>query len=762
MAKKINPNSPSALIIQEILTVFREHPNKTFNYKQLAKPLGLKASENRETLTFSLLDLVDQGEILEHEPGSYKLKPQTAFVEGVIDITSSGVGYVINDNFEDDIYIAADNVKNALHRDRVVVNLYAKKRDRRMEGSVVKIVERARTEFAGVIQVSDKYAFLVPDSDKMKVDIFIPLQKLAGARNGQKAIARMTEWPDGAKNPVGEIIKVLGNPGENDAEMHAIIIEYGFPIEFPAHVEKEAAKISFDVDPAEIKKRRDFRDITTFTIDPEDAKDFDDALSIRPLENNTGATWEIGIHIADVSHYVKPGTELEKEAYSRATSVYLVDRVIPMLPEVLSNGVCSLRPNEDKLCFSAVFELDDEGTVHNEWIGRTVIHSNRRFSYEDAQKIIETGQGDFSKEVLTLDGIAKKLRDQRFKNGAIAFDKVEVKFRLDEKGDPIGVYTKENKDSNKLIEEFMLLANRKVAEFVGKVKKRGDTQKPFVYRIHDSPQPEKILTFSDFAKNFGYRIQADTDRQLAHSINKLMSQIKGKREENVLEQLAIRTMSKAIYSTENVGHYGLAFDYYTHFTSPIRRYPDVMVHRLLEHYLVNNKPAAASDLEDKCKHSTQMEITASEAERASIKYKQVQFLQGKEGVTFDGIISGVKEWGIYVEIIENKCEGMIRLRDIDNDFYEFDESNYCIVGSRTGNRYQLGDAVKVQLKRADLARKQIDFYLVDENGETPRKSSGGRGRRNENKRDKAGKSNSGAKKKGKTRGDKKSKNKYHR
>ena len=570
---------------------------------------------------------------------------------------------------------------------------------------------------------------LFPTVRKMLVDIFIPQHLLNNAQNGQKVIAEIADWPKGTKNPIGKITKLLGWPGDNDVEMNSILSEFGFPLSFPKRVEDESEAISESIPAAEIQKRRDFRDIPTFTIDPADAKDFDDALSIRKLANGN---WEIGVHIADVSHFVRPTTQLDKEAYFRATSVYLVDRVIPMLPEKLSNGVCSLRPNEDKLCFSSVFEMNDQAHVINSWFGKTIIHSINRFSYEQAQEVLETGSGIMSSELLQMNTLAKILRNERFKKGAIAFEKVEVRFKLDEKGKPLGVYLKESKDSNKLIEEFMLLANRSVAEFVGRkhqvlsenkrVRNNEEREnirvekKPFVYRVHDSPVSERLENFVAFAGKWGYKLKIGNDREIASSLNGLMKDLKGKKEQNVLEQLAVRTMSKAVYTTDNVGHYGLAFDFYTHFTSPIRRYPDILVHRLLEFYLEGKSGVDQDLLEEQCKHSTQMEIKASEAERASIKYKQVEFLQDKIGETFDGLISGVTEWGLYVEIVENKCEGMIRLRDLADDFYEFDDTNYCVIGTRTKRKYTLGDSVKVQVVRCDLLRKQIDFRMINGEG----------------------------------------------
>ncbi len=765
MGKKKKSRSDSGfehLISADVFRVFERNPYKNFNYKQVLKlirpGLVLQAKENLgdafqqeeflSSLKRSVLGVLDQllkkGELLEVSPGKYKLKPRHAHMEGIIDITSSGAAYLLSENLEDDVYIAPRNVKNALNGDRVRIYLYARHKDQRLEGSVVEVLERSRKEFAGKLQLSGKYAFVLPDSNKMLVDIFIPQHLVGDAKDGQKVIAEIIDWPADAKNPIGKITALLGWPGENDVEMNSILSEYGFPLSFPERVEKETEKIPHGITTEEIARRRDFRDVTTFTIDPNDAKDFDDALSIRQLSENR---WEIGVHIADVSHYVRPATQLDKEAYFRATSVYLVDRVIPMLPEKLSNGVCSLRPKEDKLCFSAVFEIDQHAKVHNRWFGKTVIHSDMRFTYEEAQSIIETGVGPLAKEILIFQELAKKLRQERFRKGAVGFEKLEVKFTLDEKGKPTGVYLKENKDANKLIEEFMLLANRSVAEHVGRLhliskgseKRPGETfqalKKEFVYRVHDGPVQDRIQNFTKFASRFGYKLNVDNDREIAHSLNGLLKNLQGKKEQNVLEQLAIRTMSKAIYTTENIGHYGLAFEHYTHFTSPIRRYPDVLVHRLLEAYLDGHESASKELLEEQCKHSTQMEIKASEAERASVKYKQVEFLQDKVGEIYDGLISGVTEWGLYVEIIENKCEGMIRLRDLDDDFYEFDDSNYCVIGSRTRRKYTLGDQVKVQVLKSDLIRKQIDLRMLNDGNDLPvlpeqekskRRTSGGR------------------------------------
>lgn len=734
MTKKKTAPDYGAMMKKLALDVFKEHPYKSYNYKQVLKKFNqepfyenarpileiLEEEQLRYGIIAAIESLALAKELEETDRGKYRLWPQSHIVEGRIDITSHGNAYVMNAEFEDDIFVDKMNTLNALNGDKVKVNLFARRPGKRAEGEVVEVVERARTEFVGTIQVSGKYAFLASDNPRSGVDIFIPLNNLNGAQDGEKAVARITEWAPEAKNPQGEIIKVLGKPGDNNTEMDAILVEYGFPLEFPRGVEREAENIAVGIPKKEISSRRDFRKVPTFTIDPVDAKDFDDALSVQKLKNGN---LEVGVHIADVSYYVRPDTLLEEEAYSRATSVYLVDRVIPMLPEKLSNNVCSLRPGEDKLCYSAVFEITDDGHVMDEWFGRTIIHSQRRFSYEEAQLVIETGEGDMKEYISALHSLAQILRKRRFADGAITFDRVEVKFRLDERSHPVDVYLKENKDSNKLIEEFMLLANRRVAEFVGKkIALKEGKEYPFVYRIHDSPVTEKLENFALFASKFGYKINTRTDREIAHSLNRLMKDVKGKREQNVIEQLAIRTMAKAVYTTDNIGHYGLAFDFYTHFTSPIRRYPDVMVHRLLDHYLKGGKPVGADDLQEACKHSTDMEIKASEAERASVKYKQVQYLLDRKDEIFTGMISGVTEWGIYVEIAENKCEGLLRIRDLTDDFYELNEEQYCLVGVRTKKVYQLGDMLRIRLKSADLMKKQIDFILADDFGKSSSRS----------------------------------------
>jgi len=694
-------------LLQNIISVFDKNPTKSFNYKQLSSAFGFKDMTNKKLITIILLELVDQGKLRETQRGKFSLNNAEDFVEGRVDMASRGAAYIIVEGSDDDIYIDPKNTNTALNGDMVKVNVFAKKNRNKNEGEVVEVLVRKQTEFVGVIEKSANFSFVVTDSTRMPVDIFISKDKLKNANDGDKVIAKITEWPHDKKNPFGKIIEVLGRPGENETEMHAILAEYGLPYEFPPHVEKAANKLDLEITPQEIKKRRDFRTTTTFTIDPKDAKDFDDAISIKKLENEN---WEIGIHIADVSHYIQPGTILDNEAYKRATSVYLVDRVVPMLPEVLSNQACSLRPHETKLCFAAVFEIDEKANVLNEWFGRTVIFSDRRFTYEEAQERIETKTGDLSEEILQLDKLAKLLRNGRFKEGSIAFDRIEVKFNLDENGAPLGVYFKESKDANKLIEEFMLLANKRVAEFVGKLPK-GEQAKTFVYRIHDEPNQEKLLSLSNFVKKFGYDLKINED-EVAHSINSLLKKAKGSNEEDMIEQLAIRTMSKAVYSSANIGHYGLSFKHYSHFTSPIRRYPDVIVHRLLQRYLDGGSSVNQQEVEDQCKHSSQMEISATEAERTSIKYKQVEFLQDKIGEVFEGVISGVSEWGLFVQITENMCEGMVRLSDIGDDYYTFDAPNYCAVGKNTGQEYRMGDEVKVKVRRADLVKKQLDFELV--------------------------------------------------
>lgn len=722
MAKKFKSKTEGkkkSFFFEEILKVLSANRNKSLNYKQIAAELKITDFAQRQLINVILEELKKNGSVIEPERGKFKIKSVELYITGKVDMTSTGNAYIISEDTEEDVIVSPKKTLNAMHGDIVKVRIFPKGKGKQ-EGEIVEVIERSKTEFVGTVQVSPRFAFLVPSNIKIHVDIYIPLEKLNGAKDGQKAIAKVTEWPKNGVNPIGEIIDVLGNVGENNTEMHAILAEYGLPYEFPKDVERAADLIPIKITEEEISKRRDFRKITTFTIDPVDAKDFDDALSIQKLKNGN---WEIGVHIADVSHYVKPDSMIDKEAVSRATSVYLVDRVVPMLPEILSNNVCSLRPNEEKLCFSSVFEMTDDAEVVAEWFGRTIINSDRRFTYEEAQQVIETEEGDFKEEILTLDRLAKILRVNRFKKGSIAFEKMEVKFHLDEVGNPTGVFFKVAKDSNQLIEDFMLLANRKVAEFVGK-KKKGkeetqkkedskESQRPFVYRIHDKPNPDKLQNFSEFVAKFGYKLNVKNINTVADSMNNLLKEVNEKKESGMIEMLAIRTMAKAIYTTKNIGHYGLGFDYYTHFTSPIRRYPDVMVHRLLQHYLDGGKNPDIDKLEEQCKHSSDMEKLAADAERSSIKYKQVQYLTDKIGQEFDGVISGVTEWGIFVEIIENHCEGMVRLRELRDDAYYFDEDNYCLRGRKFGKVLTLGDTVRIEIKRADLVKKQLDFALVE-------------------------------------------------
>ncbi|WP_461787884.1 ribonuclease R [Pedobacter sp.] len=711
MAK--SKNAQFKLVLTQLITdIFEKNKNIALNHKQVASKLNLTDKNAIDTILEVLIEQTEKGLFIRPERGKFKLKDLKTFVTGTVDMTADGSAFIVpDDEFEKDIFVAPRRLRNALHGDKVKVYVFGKKRSgRKNEGEIVEIIKRAKTEFIGVAKISERFAFIIPDDKKMLHDIFVPLSDLNGAKNGQKVQVSLEDWPEGAKNPVGKIIHILGEEGENDTEMNAILAEYGFPLSFPSEVEKEANAIPEEISKSDLAGRRDFRDTVTFTIDPIDAKDFDDAISFKKLDNGN---YEIGVHIADVSHYVLPDTNLEKEAYHRATSVYLVDRVIPMLPERLSNGVCSLRPNEDKLCFAAVFELDDQANILDQWFGRTVIHSNRRFTYEEAQEVIETKNGDYVEEILKLNELAHILRTAKFKNGAISFESTEVKFKLDEFGKPIGVYVKERKDAHKLIEDFMLLANKKVAEFIAK-KGKGKQKYTFVYRTHDSPNLENLNNFASFAARFGYKINTKSDKEIAKSLNYLMEDVEGKKEQNILTSLAIRSMAKAIYTTKKTSHYGLAFDYYTHFTSPIRRYPDVMVHRLLAHYLDGGKSADAETYEAACVHSSAMEKRAADAERASVKYKQAEYLEDNIGEVYDGVISGVTEWGMYVEIEENKCEGMIRLRDISDDFYVLDEKNYCIVGQRKKRTYQLGDEVKIRVKKVDLSKRQIDFTLMQD------------------------------------------------
>jgi len=691
-----------------VLESLSKSPGRALNYKQIAKRLNVTDHQERNKLAQALHQMKMDGFLREVDRGKYRLKqmPKPKLV-GKVDLTTSGAAYVTVPDMERDIYISPRKVRQALPGDIVKVHAYANHKGSRIEGEIVEVIERAKDTFVGNINTSRQFAFMVPDNQKIPIDFFIPLEDLSGAKDGDKVIVKMTGWPDRAHNPVGSVITVLGRPGEMQTEMHSILAEFDFPLHFPENVEAEADAISETITKSEIAKRRDFRKVTTFTIDPEDAKDFDDALSIQKLENDN---WEIGVHIADVSHYVVPGSKLDDEAIKRATSVYLVDRVIPMLPEKLSNKVCSLRPKEEKLVFSAVFELDEKANVLNEWFGRCIINSDHRFTYSEAQAIIMGEDGPLKDEVLLMHDLAKHLRAQRFDNGAIAFEKDEVKFRLDDEGNPIELYIKQYEDSNKLIEEFMLLANKRVAQFIGKPKK--GQAKTFVYRTHDNPSQEKLELLVSIAAQLDYTVELGPRRILTASLNKLLADIKGKGEENMLSTLTIRCMAKAEYSTDNIGHFGLGFDYYTHFTSPIRRYPDVMVHRLLQRYLDGGNAANAKDYEKHCVHSSDMEKQATYAERASTKYMQAKYLMDKIGDEFEGLISGITEWGIYVEIKENKCEGMIRLRDLSDDFYDFDEDTMSVTGATTGNSYRLGDSVMVKVLDVSLEKRQIDMAVV--------------------------------------------------
>jgi len=691
-----------------IVAVFSNNPRQSFNYKQVARQLLVKSSEEKQLVGTLLNKLCNEGYLEELQPGKFKIKSAGGYVIGKVDITSAGYGFVATDSLEEDVFISQQNLHHALDGDTVKVYLFAYRKKGNPEGEVVEIIERARDVFVGTLEILDRYAFCIADSKKMPYDIFIPLEKLNRASDGEKVIVKITDWPVRAKNPFGEVLEILGVPGEHETEMHAILAEFGLPYKFSDEVEAAAETIPDKIPAREYEQRRDFRDILTFTIDPEDAKDFDDALSLQHLDNGN---WEVGVHIADVTYYVHRKSLLNEEAYSRGTSVYLVDRVVPMLPERLSNYICSLRPNEEKLCFSAVFELNDKANLLDEWFGKTIINSNRRFTYQEAQERIDSGEGDLAEELLLLNDLAQKLRKQRFDQGSISFEREEVKFDIDEQGKPLGIRFREHGLSNELIEEFMLLANKRVASFIGNRSDHKE-KKTFVYRIHDKPNQEKLEKFAGFVRKFGHNIMLNDAQKISHTLNSVLEEVKGKPEQNIVETLAVRSMAKAVYSTHNIGHYGLAFKYYTHFTSPIRRYPDMMVHRMLHDYMNGAESKSRKKYENRCKHASDMEQRAIDAERASVKYKQVEFMQDKIGKEFDGIISGVTEFGIFVELIENKCEGLVATRDMMDDFYEYDEENYSLNGRRTGKIYQLGDKVRIMVLRANLARKQLDFALT--------------------------------------------------
>ena len=696
-------------MVQAVMEAFQASSKESFNYKQISKILGLEAQVQKLMVVDILYDLAADDFISEIDRGRYRYNGIGTLAVGTFTRRSNGKNSFLPEDGGTPVAVAERNSGHAMNGDKVKVQLFAKRKGAEQEAEVIEIVESSEKTFVGKLQVAKGFAFLVTENRTLANDIFIPKEHLKDGKNGDKAIVRIIEWPEGAKNPLGEVVDILGVAGQNDAEMHAILAEFGLPYKYPESVEKAAEEISGDITDKDLAEREDFREVLTFTVDPKDAKDFDDALSYRTLPNGMV---EVGVHIADVTHFVKPDGIIDKEAQSRATSVYLVDRTIPMLPERLSNGLCSLRPNEEKFCFSVVFEIAHDGTVKNSRICRTLIKSDRRFTYEEAQDIIEKGEGDCKEAILAMDALAKKLRAKRFKDGAIAFERYEVKFEIDEYGKPLSVYFKESKDANKMIEEFMLLANRTVAEFVGKVPE--SHKKTFVYRIHDLPDPDKMENFAAFIRRFGYKLKTDGSKvEVSKGINHLLDEVQGKREENLIETVAIRAMAKAVYSTENVGHYGLAFDYYTHFTSPIRRYPDMMVHRLLERYLAGGRSVVKAKYEDMCEHCSAMEQVAANAERASTKYKQVEFMSDKLGMVFDGVISGVTEWGLYVELNENKCEGLVPVRDLDDDYYEFDEKNYCLIGRRKKRVYRLGDPITIKVAQANLERKQLDFAMVD-------------------------------------------------
>lgn len=723
---------------KQILKIFANNPFEAFNHKQVSSRIGAHDKGSRQLVAATIQELAEAKILVadSNARGKYKINPKNInddllpknYLVGTMDMKQTGKAYVIpQEEDREDVLIAPNNTHHALHGDTVKVLMFPQRKMRKPEGQVVEVLQRARTRFVGIIQKQNRFAFMVSDSRTMVVDIFIPLNELGGAEDGEKVLVEMTDWPERMNNPVGRVVKRLGKPGDNNVEMQSILAEYDFPLDFPVEAEQEAERISPPTD-NDLEQRKDFRRTTTFTVDPADAKDFDDALSFRTMKNGH---IEVGVHIADVSHYVKPGTAIDREAYERGTSVYLVDRTIPMLPEKLCNGVCSLRPHEDKLCFSVVMEMDNDAHVLKTWMGKTVINSDYRYSYEEAQEIIDSGvvkkdQGATGSAILELNKLATILRQERYKNGAINFETQEVKFQLDENAKPIGVYIKEAKEANWMIEEFMLLANKTVAEHVGKAHRnntkgaKATKPKTFVYRVHDEPNPEKLNTFVEFVAKLGHKLKVSSRQALANSYNNLFASISGRGEEYMIDNIAIRTMSKAYYSTENIGHYGLGFAFYTHFTSPIRRYPDLMVHRLLERYLHHEATVDANEYEEYCKHCSAMEKRAADAERASIKYKQAEFLSDKVGQTFPALISGVSKWGIYAEIEGNKCEGMIPISRLQGDYYMLDEDNYQVIGRRYGKCYKLGDSITICVKGVDMVKKLIDFELVDESHMIPK------------------------------------------
>lgn len=706
--KKSNKRLKKDELVKAIVEIFNSFPNETFNYRQISNRLGITNQVQKLQIVEILYSLSIDNFISEIDKGRYRYNNWGTTVIGTFTRRQNGKNSFIPEDGGAPILIAERNSAHALDGDKVKIQLRAKRKGAEPEGEVIEILEKNSKPIVGVLQLVKGFAFLITEDKTLSNDIFIPKENLKNGKSGDKAVVRIIEWPEDAKNPIGIVIDILGKSGNNDVEMNAILADFGLPYNYPENVEKAANKISDVITQEEISLREDFRETTTFTIDPRDAKDFDDALSIKQLDNEN---WEVGVHIADVTHYVKPESLIDREAYKRATSVYLVDRTIPMLPERLCNQLCSLRPNEEKLCFSVIFEINSNADIVHSRIVRTIIKSNRRFTYEEAQNIIETKEGDYKEEILALNDIAQKIREKRFKNGAIAFDRYEIKFEIDEKGKPISTYLKISKEAHKLIEEFMLMANQTVAEFIGKNKNK--TKKTFVYRVHDQPDPDRLRDFSIFIGRFGYKMNFEgTKKEVTNNLNKLLNNVKGKPEENLIETIAIRSMQKAHYTTDNIGHYGLAMDHYTHFTSPIRRYPDMMVHRLLERYLAGGRSVVKNKYDEYCKHCSNMETLAASAERASIKYKQVEFLKDKVGQVFDGVVSGVTDWGLYVELNENKCEGLVPIRDLKDDFYEFDEKNYCLIGRRTKQIYRLGDAITIKIAQANLERKLLDFTIV--------------------------------------------------
>jgi len=708
--QKAGKRMKKAQLAEMLMNLFQTKSSEVLSLKYIFAELNLTTHPLKMLCMDILYEMLADDYISELDKGKYKLTNRGTEMIGTFQRKSNGKNSFVPDGGGESIFIAERNSAHAMNNDRVRIAFYAKCKNRDAEGEVIEILERANLNFVGTLEISKSYAFLITENRTLANDIFIPRDKLKGGKTGDKAVVKIIEWPDKAKNPIGQVIDILGVAGDNTTEMHAILAEFGLPYVYPKAVEEAADKIPAEISEEEIAKREDFRNVTTFTIDPKDAKDFDDALSIRKIKDGL---WEVGVHIADVSHYVKEGGTIDKEAEKRATSVYLVDRTIPMLPERLCNFICSLRPNEEKLAYSVIFDITDKGEVKDSRIVHTVIKSDRRFTYEEAQNIIETKEGDYKEEVLAMDSIAKILREKRYSAGAINFDRYEVKFEIDEKGKPISVYFKYSKDANKLVEEFMLLANKTVAEKVGKVP-QGKNAKVLPYRIHDLPDPEKLDNLSQFIARFGYKLRTSgTKTDISKSINHLLDDVQGKNEENLIETVSIRAMQKAKYSIHNIGHYGLAFDYYTHFTSPIRRFPDLMVHRLLTRYLEGGRTVSESKYEDLCVHSSDMEQIAANAERASVKYKQVEFMSERLGQTFDGVISGVTEWGLYVELNENKCEGMVPVRDLDDDYYEFDDKNYCLKGRKKHKTYSLGDAITIKVARANIEKKQLDFALVE-------------------------------------------------